>query len=309
MKHLLTIKDLTKVDINNLINLAQHIKKSPLQYTAKAFEKNLLMLFEAPSLRTRISFETAMVQMGGDSINYYMEHSPWSHGKESIEDTAKTISRYVDIAMARMYSHEELVKFAQNASIPVINAMTNLEHPCQILGDLLTIQEKKGKLAGLTLAYCGDANNNVTNSLLFGCSLVGISIKIACPKGKDFSPSPQIVKEATTFAKKEKATVNIFNNVKKAVTNADIIYTDSWMSYRIPKAQRAKRLKIFKPFQVNKAVMHLAKKNALFMHCLPAKRGDEVTAEVMDSKQSIVFDQAENRLHIQKAIILKLLKR
>tara|TARA_Y100000034_G_C6898623_1_gene414909 strand:- start:1223 stop:2170 length:948 start_codon:yes stop_codon:yes gene_type:complete len=308
MKHLLSIKDLVKQEILDLTNFAQGIKKSPKKYATSAFEKNLLMMFEAPSLRTRISFETAMVQMGGDSINYHMEHSPWGHGKESIEDSAKTISRYVDIAMARIYSHEELVKFAASASVPIINAMTNFEHPCQTLGDLLTITEKKKKLKGLTLTYVGDSNNNVTNSLLYGCAKVGININIACPKRKEFSPVMSIVKEARTFAKKERSSVNIYNDVKKAVKNADIIYTDSWMSYRIPKAQKAKRIKVLKPFQVTKKVMSYAKKNAIFMHCLPAKRGLEVSADVIDSPQSVVFDQAENRLHTEKAILLWLLK-
>lgn len=305
MKHLLSIKDMTKKEVLDIIKLASEIKKHPKNYSKKASQKVLLMIFEAPSLRTRVSFETAMIQIGGSAINYSLLGSPLGHGKETIEDTAKTISRYVNLVTARLYSHENLVKFAKNSSVPVINAMTNFSHPCQILGDLLTIQEKKKKLKGLNVAYLGDCNNNVTNSLLFGCSLLGLNISLAYPNKKEFSPSPSIIKQAKKLNKS--SSINIYNSAEKAVKNADIIYTDSFMSYRIPKSQKSKRIKILKPFQVNKKLFNKAPK-ALFMHCLPASRGQEVTNDVMDSKRSIVFDQAENRLHIQKAIILKLLK-
>ena len=307
MKHFLSVTDVSKKEIDQLIKKAITIKKHPKRFAKKAFEKNLLLIFGAPSLRTRVSFETAMVQLGGDTTNYYTEHSPWGHGKETIEDMAKTISRYVDGVAARIYSHEELVKFAKNASVPVISAMTNFEHPCQILGDLMTIMEKKKKLKGLTLAYCGDGNNNVTHSLLYGCSLVGMNINIACPKGKDFMPLPKVLKEAKVLAKKSGAIITITQNAKAAAKNADVIYTDSWMSYRIKKAQKNKRLTLFKPYQVNKQLFSLAPK-AIFMHCLPAWRGHEVTADVIDSEKSVVFDQAENRLHMEKAIILQLVK-
>ena len=307
MKHLLSEKDLTPSEIKEILAAAIDIKKNPKKYKEAAFEKVLLTLFAAPSLRTRLSFDTAMIQMGGDSINYQTDFSPWGVGKESIEDTARTISRYVDLVMIRMHDHQEVIKFAENASIPVINGLTNYSHPCQLLGDLLTIQEKKGKLQGLKLAYFGDGNNNVTHSLLMGCAKVGIDIVVACPKGRDYEPLPEVIQEANIWAKKTKGSLTITQDTEEAIKNADIVYADSWMSYRIPKAQLKKRVKIFKPYQVTKKLFDKSPR-ALFMHCLPALRGHEMTADVIDSSRSIVFDQAENRLHAQKAIILKVLR-
>ena len=306
MKHLLSEKDLTPADINNIIEHALDIKKNPQKYKNAAFEKTLLTIFEAPSLRTRLSFDTAMIQMGGDSINYQTIFSPWGVGKETIEDTARTISRYVDLVMIRMHEHQEVVKFAQNSSIPVINGLTNYAHPCQVLGDLLTIVEKKGRLQGLKLAYFGDGCNNVTHSLMMGCTKVGMHVAVACPKGKDYAPLPEVLKEAKTWARKTGGSITVTQQPEEAIEDADIVYTDSWMSYRVPKSQLKKRLKIFKPYQVTKKLFAKSPK-AIFMHCLPAWRGHEVTAEVIDSKRSIVFDQAENRLHAQKAIILQFL--
>ncbi|HLC72122.1 MAG TPA: ornithine carbamoyltransferase [Candidatus Nanoarchaeia archaeon] len=307
MKHLLSEKDLTSNEIKEILERAKDIKKSPKKYKDAAFEKVLLTIFEAPSLRTRLSFETAMIQMGGDSINYQTMFSPWGVGKESIEDTAHTISRYVDLVMIRMHDHQEVVKFAENASIPVINGLTNYSHPCQLLGDLLTIREKKGRLQGLKLAYFGDGNNNVTHSLMMGCAKMGMHISIACPRGRDYEPLPTVVQEARIWAKKTNSSLTITQDPEEAIKSADVVYTDSWMSYRVPKAQLKKRVDIFKTYQVTKKLFDKAPR-AIFMHCLPALRGHEVTAEVIDSKRSVVFDQAENRLHAQKAIILKLLK-
>lgn len=309
VKHFLGIRDLNKKEILNFINLAINIKKNPGKYSNSLFEKTLLLFFEAPSLRTEISFETAIFQMGGEAIDYHTETSPWKIGKETLEDVAKVISQYCDIAALRIFSHDELIKFAKNASIPIINAMDNFEHPCQIFGDLMTILEKKGKLEGLTLAYLGDSNNNVTHSLMYGCSKVGININIACPNKKEFSPLQLVLRESKKHAKLNKSSVKVFDNAKEAVKNADIIYTDSWMSYRIKKEEKPRRVKILKPYQVNKVLMKHANKKAIFMHCLPAKRGDEVTKEVIDGKQSIVFDQAKNRLYTEKAVLLKLLKK
>lgn len=307
MKHLLSEKDLTPIEIREILDNAKDIKKNPKKYKNAAFEKVLLTIFEAPSLRTRLSFETAMIQMGGDSINYQTMFSPWGVGKESIEDTAHTISRYVDLVMIRMHDHEEVIKFAQNATIPIINGLTNYSHPCQLLGDLLTIQEKKGKLRGLKLAYFGDGNNNVTHSLMMGGAKVGMHISVACPKGREYEPLAEVVQEAKIWAKKTNGSLTITQDPEEAVKNTDIVYTDSWMSYHIPKAQLKKRVDIFKPYQVTKKLFGKAPR-ALFMHCLPALRGHEMTADVIDSPRSIIFDQAENRLHAQKAIILKLLK-
>ena len=294
MKNLISIKDLTKKDILDLIKLSLNVKKHPEKFKNKAFEKVLLTFFELPSLRTELSFDVAMFQMNGEVINYHSESSPWAHGKESIEDVSKVVSRYCDLVMIRMSEHNELLKFAKNSKIPVINGLTSYEHPCQILSDLMSIYEKKNKLRGLKLAYFGDANNNVTHSLIHAANILGINMTIACPNDKNYTPKVPLKK------------VKMFHNLE-AAKNADIIYTDSWFSYRIPKSQYKRRTEVLRPYQVNNKVMSHAKKNALFMHCLPALRGYEVTKEVIDGKQSVVFDQAENRLHMQKAIIIKLL--
>jgi ornithine carbamoyltransferase len=265
------------------------------------------MMFEKPSLRTRVSFEVGMTQMGGHAIYYDISTSPMGK-KESIEDTAKTSSRYVDIIMARLFLHEHIEKLAQNAKVPVINALTNFSHPCQILADLQTIKEKKGRLKGLKLCYVGDSNNNVTHSLIYGCAIVGMDISVGCPAGAEYEPSSEVIKKAKEIAETSGSKITITNNAKEAVKDADIVYTDSWMSYHIPEEQKQERLRIFQPYQVNKEIMSHAKSDAIFMNCLPAIRGMEQTADVIDGPQSVVFDEAENRLHSQKALMLKLLK-
>ena len=272
MKNLISINNLNKKEILDLINLAVKIKKHSKKYKNKVFEKVLLTFFELPSLRTELSFDTAMFQMNGEVIDYHSESSPWAHGKESIEDVAKVVSRYCDLVMIRMKDHNEFVKFAKNSKIPVINGLTSYEHPCQILSDLMTIYEKKKKF-NLKLAYFGDANNNVTHSLINAANKLGFEMSIACPNKKDYMPKIQLKK------------VKMFHDLEKAVKDADVVYTDSWFSYRIPKSQYKKRAKILRKFQVNKDVMKLAKKNAIFMHCLPALRGFEVTKDVIDGKQ------------------------
>jgi len=308
VKHLIGIRDLSKKEIMDFINLSIKIKKNPKKYSNSLFEKTLLLFFEQPSLRTEISFETAIFQMGGEAIDYHTENSPWKIGKESLEDVAKVISEYCDVAALRINSNEDLIKFSKNSKIPIINAMTSFEHPCQIIGDLVTILEVKKRFQNLTLAYLGDSNNNVTHSLMYGCSKLGININIGCPKLKEFMPQEKVVKECKKIAKSNKCSVNIFYNAVDAVKNSEIVYSDSWMSYRIPKEEKPRRVKILKNFQVNKKLIEHAKKNAIFMHCLPALRGEEVTKDVIDGKQSVVFQQAGNRLHSEKAILLKLLK-
>ena len=309
MENLLSISDLTPEEFNLLIERGEKIKNNYPRYARRLFEKTLLMIFQAPSLRTRISFETAMAQLHGYAINYYAEHSPWAMGKESIEDVARTISQYCDVAAARIYSHSDLKKLAKNSSIPVINMMTNDGHPCQILGDFLTIKEELGKINNIKIAYLGDSENNVTYSLMRATAITGNKLSIACPKSKEYYPKDSVIKETKKLCKKYKGTITIKSKAEDAVKGADIIYTDSWMSYRIPKEQKEKRLKNLKPFQVNRKLMSKANKNALFMHCLPATRGHEVTAEVIDGKKSIVFPQARNRLYIQKSILLTLMRR
>ena len=309
MKNLISILDLSKKEILQLVKRAKEIKKNPKKYKNKLYEEVLLTFFALPSLRTELSFDVAMFKMGGQVIDYHSESSPWAHGKESIEDVSKVVSKYCDIVMIRMSEHDELLKFSENSKIPVINGLTSLEHPCQILSDLLTIYEKKGKLNNLKIAYFGDSNNNVTHSLIYAFALLGLDISICCPSKKEFSPDENVLKNAYRIAKKTKSKILITNNPQKAAKDADVIYTDTWISYRIPKSQYKRRISTLKKFQVNKKVMNYAKKDAIFMHCLPALREQEVTAEVLDSKKSVIFQQAENRLHMQKAILLHLLKR
>ena len=312
VKHLITLNDLTPVEINKIIKLAETIKKAPLKYKRALYGKKLLMVFEALSLRTRLSFEAAMVELHGHAINYNMENSPWGHGKETVGDVAEVIGRYCDAATLRIYSHEDLRQLAKHASIPIINAMTDLGHPCQVLGDLLTIKEKLKKHTGLKIAYLGDAKNNVTYSLMRACALTKNELVIACPQKEEYHPEKRILAEINDSVKGAKGmkckTYQITHDAKKACKNADIIYADSWMSYRIPLEEKKKRISDLKPFQVTQKLLSLAKKKVYFMHCLPAMRGHEVTSEVIDGKRSIVFDQAENRLHIQKAIIMFLLQ-
>ena len=271
--------------------------------------KTLLMIFEKPSLRTRVSFETGMSQMGGHAIFYDTSTSPLGAGKESIEDTVKTVSRYVDLIMARLFEHSKVEEMAKFAAVPVINALTNFSHPCQILADLMTIQEKKGRLKGLTLAYLGDSNNNVTHSLLFGCAKMEMNIRIGCPPGDQFGPNKKVLSEAVRISKKAGTEVKVTNDPVEAVQGADVVYTDSWMSYHIPPHELNERVRIFTPFQVNAKLMKHAARDAIFMNCLPALRGYEQTAEVIDGPQSVVFDEAENRLHVQKAVMIKLLEK
>ena len=294
MKNLLSINDLSKKEILDLINLAIKIKKNPSKYENKLKNKTMFMFFEKPSLRTRISFEVAMNQLGGSALNYDLANSPLNQGKENIEDTAKVISRYCDMVVGRVFDHNTLKKFSQNSTVPVINALSDLEHPCQVLGDLLTIKEKFNNF-NIKLTYLGDANNNVTHSLIFASNSINLNMNIACPNKKEYIPKVKLGK------------VKIYHNSEEAVKNSQILYTDSWMSYHIPKEEKPKRIKDLKEFQVTNKLMKKADKNAVFMHCLPALRGEEVTSEVIDGKQSIIFDQAENRLYIQKALLLKLL--
>lgn len=306
-KDLLSLAELRSEDVLAIIDLAEKIKKNPLNYSQKMAGKTLLMIFEKPSLRTRVSFEVGMTQLGGHAIYYDLATSPLGK-KETIEDTAKTASRYVDIIMARLVKFDDCKKLAENSSVPVIDALSDLNHPCQILGDLLTIRERFGTLQGLTLTYIGDCKNNVTYSLMHGCALMGMNVRVCCPDSDEFRPDQKIVAEAKEIASKNNCRLEIIHDPLIATTGADIIYTDSWMSYHVPKELMELRKEKLMPFQVTSQLMGFAKPTAVFMNCLPAMRGMEQTAEVIDGSQSIVFDQAENRLHIQKAIMLKLLK-
>jgi ornithine carbamoyltransferase len=305
-RDMLDIADVKTMELLHLLDLSDKLKKKPAEYSQKLKGKTLLMLFEKPSLRTRVSFEVGMTQLGGHAIYYDISTSPMGK-KETVEDTAKTASRYVDIIMARLFSHEHIVSMAKNSTVPVINALTDYAHPCQTLADLQTIREKKRKLKGLKIAYLGDGNNNVTHSLMQGCAMCGMQIAVGCPPGKDFMPDAAIVRKTHEIAAKNVAQLLVTNDAKAAIKDADVVYTDSWMSYHIPDDQKGARIQALAPYQVTKELMAHAKKDAIFMHCLPAQRGMEMTSCVIDGKWSVVFDQAENRLHTEKALMLWLL--
>ena len=297
-KNLLTLDELSSNELIKIIDLAIKLKKDQKNGKLKPLLKNktLAMIFQKPSTRTRVSFETGMFQLGGYALNLSSNDLQLSRG-ESVEDTAKTLSRYVDVIMARVYDHGILKTLADNAKIPVINGLSDSFHPCQILADLMTIKEKKKSFKNLKIAWIGDGNN-VCNSLLYGCSKVGINVAIATPKG--FDPDGNVVKKSKKTIK-----VQILREPQDAVKDADVVMTDTFTS--IHTADQ-KRLKKFLPkYQVNSSLMKKAKKNSIFMHCLPAKRGKEVTSSVIDGPQSAVWDQAENRLHSQKALLVSLL--
>jgi ornithine carbamoyltransferase len=305
-RHLLTLADLTAAQIRALLARAAEIKAGPSRYVRALYEKSLLMIFEAPSLRTRLSFETAMTQLHGHAINYYTLHSPWGAGKESIEDFARTVSRYCDAVSVRIFSHDELRRFAAACSVPVINAMTNEGHPCQVIGDLLTIREHLGRDCGFVMGYAGDARNNVTYSLMRAAVKLGFELRVACPPLADYRPAEDVLTELERIRESDGRVV-IGDGLRAALAGADVVYTDSWMSYRVPEADRDRRVRDLTRYRIDAGAMCAAAGHAVFMHCLPALRGMEVTDEVIDGSQSIVFDQAENRLHVEKAILLDLL--
>jgi len=291
---------LTKEEIEQILKTAALLKSQLLCGEGHPLlkEKTLAMIFEKPSTRTRVSFEVGMWQLGGYAL--YLNASDLQLGRgETVADTAQVLSRYVNGIMARVFAHQTIINLVKYSKVPVINGLSDFTHPCQGLSDLFTIYEKKGRLSGLKLAYVGDANN-VAHSLLYGCSKVGMDITFGCPKG--YEPNPQVVSEARVEGKRSGCKVKLTNDPKEAVKGADIIYTDVWTSMGKEK-EREKRVKIFKPYQVNSNLIKEAKEDYLFMHCLPAHRGEEVTDEVADSKNSVIFDQAENRLHAQKALL------
>lgn len=298
-KDLLTLNELSKSELLGIIDNAIKLKKDLKKGISKPILKNktLAMIFQKPSTRTRVSFETGMFQLGGHALNLSADDLQLKRG-ETIEDTAKTLSRYVDIIMARVYSHEEVEILAKNSTVPVINGLSDSFHPCQILADLMTIKEKKKKLAGLKLAWIGDGNN-VCNSMIYGCAKTSVDMTIATPKG--YEPNSDIIKESKKFID-----VQLLTDPLSAVKDADVVVTDTFVSIH---HQATDRTKDFLPrFQVNSNLMKKADHDAIFLHCLPAKRGQEVTGEVIDGPQSVIWDEAENRLHAQKALMASLLR-
>ena len=296
-KDLLTGDEISSKEFLELIDFSIKLKEENKTVKGKQLleNKTLAMLFEKPSTRTRVSFETGMKQLGGHTIILSLNEMQHSRG-ESVEDTAKTLSGYVDGIMARVYEHSFIEDLAKHATVPVINGLSNSYHPCQTLADFMTIKEYKKKFKDLKIAWIGDGNN-VCNSLIFGCSKTQTDIVIATPKG--FEPNPEVVKKAS-----ENTTIDLTTDPESAVKDADIVMTDTFTSIHTSDPKRTE--KFLPSFQVNESLMEKAKNDAIFMHCLPAKRDQEVTGAVIDGSQSVVWDQAENRLHSQKALLSSL---
>lgn len=303
-KSLASLKDLTREEIEEILKTSELLKLQILrgQDYPLLKGKTLAMIFEKPSTRTRVSFEVGMWQLGGYAL--YLSAGDLQLGRgETIGDTAQTLSRYVHGIMARVFSHQTILDLIKYSRVPVINGLSDFSHPCQALADLFTIYEKKGRLSGLRLAYVGDGNN-VAHSLLYGCSKMGMNITVASPKG--YQPHPEVVAYAKDEAKRNGSEVKLTEDPFEAVKGADILYTDVWASMGKEK-EREERIKVFQPYQVNPRLIKHAREDCLFMHCLPAHRGEEVTDEVADSPNSVIFDQAENRLHTQKALLALIL--
>ncbi|MBP7791751.1 MAG: ornithine carbamoyltransferase [Candidatus Goldbacteria bacterium] len=305
-KDLISMEDLTREEIELILNISDMIrtKHKNNELFVPLLGKCLAMIFRKPSTRTRVSFEVAMFHLGGASIYLSPNEIQLSRG-ETIADTAKVLSRYVNGIMIRTFSHQEVIDLAKNATIPVINGLTDFSHPCQIISDLLTIKDKKKVLDGLTLAYIGDGNN-VCNSWLFAAPKTGMNLKIATPEG--YAPDKNVLEKAKNIAQTAKTQVMVTETPEEAVKDADVIYTDVWTSMG-QEEETEKRRATFKKYQVNSELVHLAKKDVIIMHCLPAHRGEEITDDVMDGPNSVVFDQAENRLHAQKGILALLMNR
>ncbi len=302
-KDFLTIRDMSSKELTKTLKLAAAIKKAPKKYAAALKGKGLAMIFEKPSLRTRVTFDVGIHQLGGFSV--VLLPSEINLGKrESVYDVTKNLERMVDGIMIRTFAHSIVEDMARFAKIPIINALTDYSHPCQALADFLTLQEAKGKLKGLKLCYVGDGNN-VAHSLMFAGARLGVHVTIACPPG--YEPKPEALKNAQADAKATSARIEVVHDAAEGVKRADAVYTDVWASMG-QESEADTRKEVFVPYQVNSALMAKAKKNAIFLHCLPAHRGDEVTDEVIDSKASYVFQQAENRLHAQKAVMVQLMK-
>ncbi len=303
-KNLVSINDLSREEVTQILETAEIIKLRHYSNEEQPLLKGkvLGMIFQKPSLRTRVSFEAGMIQLGGQAI--YLGPNDIKLGqREATKDIAQVLSRYVSGIMARTFSHEIMLELAEHSSVPVINGLSELLHPCQVLGDLLTIKEKKGRLSNLKLVYIGDGNN-VAHSLLFGAVKVGMDIILAVPPG--YEPKEEIVNLAKEDAKKINSRIEIIHDPKEAVDGADVIYTDVWTSMGFEKESEIRK-DVFKPYQINQDLVNKAKDDVIVLHCLPAHRGEEITDEVIDGSHSVVIDQAENRLHAQKGVLALLL--
>lgn len=304
MKHFISLHDITVDEFNSLLSLAAKLKAE--QKAGKPHRilegKTLAMIFTKSSTRTRISFEVGMYQLGGQALFLSSNDIQLGRG-ETIYDTAKVMSRFVDGIMIRTFAHQDVLDLAKYGSIPVINGLTDLLHPCQALADLMTVYEHKGALKGLKLAYIGDGNN-VAHSLLYACTKAGMVISVASPKG--YECDPEIVANAKADAALTGANILMTNDPVEAITNADVVYTDTWASMG-QESEKEERVKIFKNYQIDSELFSKSKPDSIFMHCLPAYRGFEMTADVIDGEHSVVFDEAENRLHAQKAVLATLM--
>ena len=301
-QHFISLKYLSQKRIDSLLALACKVKKNPQHFSQALQGKTVGLLFEKPSLRTKASFDVGATQLGAHAL-YFGPDEVKLGKREAISDVAKTLSRYIHCVVLRTFSQNLIVNFARDATIPVVNGLSDLIHPSQVLGDIFTLNELRGDLKKIQCVYMGDGNN-VCHSLIYAFSILGGNLRVVTPSV--YQPRKEILREATQFAKKSGATITLLNDPLRGAKGADVLYTDVWVSMGEEKEQK-KRLAIFKPYQVNKRIVNCAKKGCLIMHCLPAHRGEEITDSVLDSKNSIVFQQAENRLHAAKAILLSLL--
>lgn len=298
----LSIDNLSSDELFELIESAEAIKAKPDKYLDRLENQQIALIFEKPSTRTRVSFEAAVTSMGGHAIVLRGDELQLGRG-ETIEDTGRVLSRYVNAVVVRTFGQDRLERLAQAAAVPVVNALSDFSHPCQCLADLQTIHEKKGTLEGIALAYVGDGNN-VAHSLMFGGAKAAMDVRVACPPG--YEPLPQVTDRAKEIAAETGGKVSVTNVVAEAVQGADVLYTDVWASMG-QEGEAESRAETFKRFQINDETVSLADPDAIVMHCLPAHRGEEITASVLDGPRSVVWDQAENRLHSQKALLAWLL--
>ena len=304
LKHFIALKKYSRQEIISLLSLTHRVKKTPYRYAKKLTGKRIGLLFQKPSLRTKASFYLGSTMLGATPL-YFSPQEVQIGKRESVRDVARTISRYFDCIVLRTFEHQTITDFIEHSQVPVVNALSQLLHPSQVLGDIFTLDELKKDIKKMKFAYMGDGNN-VCHSLLYAFAILGGHIWIAHPK--HYAPDKKIVSEVQAIARKNKATIHIGNDPRVASRGADVLYTDVWTSMG-NEDERAKRVKIFQPFQLNEKLLGLAKKNCIIMHCLPAHRGEEITDKVIDSKHSRVFLQAENRLHTAKAILLSLLSK
>lgn len=303
MKDFLRIADLSEHDLRVILELAEACRAHPHEFSGLLDNEIVVCYFDKPSTRTRLSFAAAIAHLGGAAQVVNGSELQLGRG-ETIEDTAAVISRYAKALVIRTFAHDDVARFAAAAVVPVVNALTDLHHPCQALADLMTMRDRFGTLAGLKLAYLG-AGNNVANSLLEACALAGVDISVATPPS--MTPDAQVVREARLVAARTDASIELVDNPYDAVEGADAVYTDVWLSMGDPEDERQERQHELRPFQVNERVMSAAPAHAVFLHCLPAHRGDEVTAGVIDGRQSVVFDQAAHRLHTSQALLFALI--